>query len=342
MKSLSQGAILIVDKPVGLNCRTASAKALDKFKLLFTEPIPQSQANKKRRTSHVKMGHAGTLDPMATGCLPVLLGQATKLQDHLPVHNKRYLAHLRLGVQTKTDDADGEVAKVDEAFAPLTQDRFDSLLTAIAARFPVGKLKQTPPIYSAIHIDGKRAYDLARQGQVPVMPEREIELFAFTVSLVDERTVEMDVSCGTGTYIRTLGVDLAKDVFNTVGHLVKLRRVSSGPYSLPLAPIDPDGVAIARLVEFREAVGSFAELVKVDSAEMLDWIKTGKNKLLFGKLSQGNGLASRPEKVAFENDHGDVLALFKVEYELENVVSICHFKTDEDLIPFVPKAAFGA
>lgn len=344
--AMSQGAVLIVDKPIGLQCRGASAKALDKLKSYFpaasaeAKPPAQQQQQKKRRSSqgHIKMGHAGTLDPMATGCLPVLLGQATKLQDHLPINTKRYSALLRLGVQTKTDDADGEVIQVDTSFVKLTPDAFASLEQRIQQRFPVGKIKQTPPIYSAIHIDGKRAYDLARLGQTPVMPEREIELFAFKVQFVDEQTVQLDVSCGTGTYIRTLGVDLAKDVFNTCGHLVKLRRVTSGPYTVPLerATTAGDEVQIAEIVEFRDAIASFAHLITVDSKDMLDWMKTGKNKQLYECVLQKLADKARPEKVAFENEFG-VLALFKMEYDVENMLSICHFKTDEDLIPFVSK-----
>jgi len=348
----TQGVVLIVDKARTFTCRSASAKALQEFQSWTTRGIgggddeqeqtkaqqhPQQQHAKKRSrrqddSSFVKMGHAGTLDPMATGCLPVLLGQATKLQDHLPIDMKRYTAELRLGVKTDSDDADGNVVRVDDAFKGVD---LNLDLEPVLTKFR-GKITQTPPIYSAIHIDGKRAYDLARAGETPVMPTRQIQVYNFSASVIDTTTLKLDVTCGTGTYIRTLGTDLAR-ALGTEGHLRKLRRVSSGPFSvLDERDENSNENVIMRALTLREALESFSTIVDLTGeTKTQSDVLTGRSAQLFQHLK---GRVARPEseievKVTLEWDNA-LRALMVINFGKETVTSVCHFKEQESM-PFV-------
>ena len=335
MLSTTQGVVLIVDKASGINCRAASAKALEEFSSWTNCKPEQEQAKKKRRSEQVKIGHAGTLDPMATGCLPVLLGQATKLQDHLPIDVKRYTAHLRLGVKTDSDDADGTVVQTDESFKGLAADfNLDPLLGQFR-----GKIMQTPPIYSAIHIDGKRAYDLARAGETPKMPAREVQIHRFEASTVDANTISLDISCGTGTYIRTLGTDLAKAI-GTVGHLVKLRRVASGPFTVLEERNPGDSNEIVRVLTLREAIETFTEVLEISDLKHAQAnLMAGRSANLFKDLlpmisSPKNSGEEQMKKLALSWS-GAIGALVNVDFTKGTISSVCHFKHDERM-RFVP------
>lgn len=159
-----------------------------------------------RRTLHTKkVGHCGTLDPNATGVLPVLVGNATKAQDIIPNHDKSYVADFKLGYSSDTLDVWGEVKKEDD-----THITFDEL-KAVAEKF-VGDIMQTPPMYSAIQKDGVRLYELARQGIEIEREARPITVYSLEIISFDEEKQEgrLAVSCSKGTYIRQLIVDIAQ------------------------------------------------------------------------------------------------------------------------------------
>lgn len=172
----------------------------------------------------MKAGHAGTLDPLATGVLPIALGEATKTVRFAAAGRKRYRFTIRWGIATDTDDREGE--PIAEMTGRPTPD-------AIAAALPqfLGTIRQRPPAYSAIKIGGRRAYALARAGRAPEMTARSVEVDALTLTAIpdpDHGTFEATV--GEGTYIRALARDLAERL-GTVGHVVALRRIAVGRFS---------------------------------------------------------------------------------------------------------------
>jgi len=195
---------LILDKPVGLG----STPAVGKVRRLFGAE---------------KAGHGGTLDPLASGVLPIALGEATKTVPFVMEGRKEYRFTLRLGEARSTDDAEGEVTATSDA-RPTDQE-----IRRVLPRF-IGQIEQTPPAYSALKIAGRRAYDLARAGEaVELKPRRvSVERLDF-VARPDLDHADFVVACGKGTYIRSLGRDLAR-ALGTVGYLAALRRTAAGPF----------------------------------------------------------------------------------------------------------------
>ena len=151
-----------------------------------------------------RVGHAGTLDPMATGVLPLLIGKAAVMQEKLSDHDKTYIAGIRLGMSTDTGDVTGKI--LEESNVTVSDEVFEK-----TAKSFVGKIMQVPPMYSAIQIDGKRLYDLARQGIEVERKAREIEIYSLSVLSRQSKTdFLIEVSCSKGTYIRTLCEDIGK------------------------------------------------------------------------------------------------------------------------------------
>ncbi len=185
-----------------------------------------------------KLGHAGTLDPFATGLLIVLAGRATRLATFLTGLDKRYRAAVRFGVTSTTDDPEGDLAETaattDEATVRRSLDGFR------------GAIRQVPPAASAVHIDGERAYKKFRRGEEVAMPERAVTVHAFELLAFDpvSQTAEFDVRCSTGTYIRALARDLG-DVVGAGGYCTALRRTEVGPFSVDDAVAADGDIAAA-------------------------------------------------------------------------------------------------
>ncbi len=195
---------LALDKPGGMSSAAAVAAV-------------------RRLAGGVKAGHAGTLDPLATGVLPIALGEATKTVPFLMEAIKRYRFTLRWGERRATDDAEGEVVE-RSASRPGPAE-----IVAALPRF-VGCVWQVPPAYSAVKVGGARAYKLARQGTPPVLAPRTVEVRRFSlVSAAGEEAV-FDVECGKGTYVRALARDLA-EALGTVGYVRRLHRAAVGPFT---------------------------------------------------------------------------------------------------------------
>ncbi len=174
-----------------------------------------------------RVGHAGTLDPAATGVLPIALGKATRLLQYLP-EDKAYKATIRLGVRTTTDDLEGEII-TSQPCAGLS---LAEVKTALA-QFE-GKIEQIPPSYSAIQVDGKRLYDLARKGEIVEVPVRTVEIFH--IEILDWREgdfpeLDVAIACGSGTYIRAIARDLGA-ILETGGTLAGLIRTQSSGFDL--------------------------------------------------------------------------------------------------------------
>ena len=180
-----------------------------------------------------KAGHAGTLDPLATGILPIALGEATKAVPYVQDGTKIYRFAIKWGSATATDDAEGAVIATSEVRPD------QAALEAILPQF-TGTILQLPPIYSALKIDGERAYDLARAGETVELERREIRVDSIAlVSHGSDQTV-LEVSCGKGTYVRSLARDIAERL-GTRGHVSMLHRAAVGPFS------DADAVTIEML-----------------------------------------------------------------------------------------------
>ncbi len=182
----------------------------------------------RRLTRQRQVGHAGTLDPLASGVLLVMVGQATRLSDYLMHGRKCYLARLRLGATTPTDDAEGEVTEA-RAVTGLTRERVAAALSAFR-----GDIEQVPPAYAAIKQGGVPVYKLARQGKEPVLAARRVRIDALALLALDGELLDILVWCGAGTYIRAL----ARDVGQRLGcgaYLAGLRRLSSGAFGVDTA-----------------------------------------------------------------------------------------------------------
>jgi tRNA pseudouridine55 synthase len=205
---------IVLDKPVGLT----STQAVSKLKRLF---------NAK------KAGHAGTLDPLASGILPVAFGEATKTVPFVQDGEKAYRFTVLWGVETDSDDAEGKVTQTSEA-------RPDA--AAVAALLPhfTGEIMQRPPAFSAIKINGERAYDLARDGEIVDLAPRPVTIHALRLVASDRDHAVLEAECGKGTYVRAIARDLGRALF-CLGHVVALRRTRVGPFfeadSAPLAAL---------------------------------------------------------------------------------------------------------
>ena len=214
--------VLLLDKPVDITSHDACQIVKSRLRL-------------------GKVGHGGTLDPFATGLLPLLLNGATRLMPNLQARDKVYEANIRLGVTTDTMDPTGEVTRTEDASVVT-----DEAIAAAAQRF-VGKQLQTIPRFSAARVDGRRLYDYARAGDDVDLPTKEVVVHAFDVLGIDRSAGEMvDVSvrvhCGTGTYVRALADDLG-ELLGVGAHLESLRRTVIG--NLDLA----DGIPLSRIVD---------------------------------------------------------------------------------------------
>ncbi len=197
--------VLLLDKPAGVSSNTALQQA-------------------RRLYRAEKAGHTGVLDPLATGLLPVCFGEATKFAQYLLDADKAYTATLKLGEQTSTGDAEGEI--VARAPADIDAAAFQS-----ACRTWLGAIRQVPPMYSALKHQGKALYEYARQGVTIERPPRDVEIYAIDVSRFAPPQVVMDVRCSKGTYIRTLAEDIARSA-GTLAHLSALRRTATAGFRI--------------------------------------------------------------------------------------------------------------
>jgi len=182
-------------------------------------------ARVRRLTGERRVGHTGTLDPAATGVLPVCVGEATKVVEYLSAHGKVYLAAVLLGTKTDTDDLDGWVSEESDA-----ADISLEMVEAHLLRF-TGEITQIPPAYSAIHISGQRAYALARAGQIVNVPARRVMIHRLALVAWAAPVVWLVVDCGAGTYIRALARDLGQ-ALGCGATLARLIRLRSGPFRL--------------------------------------------------------------------------------------------------------------
>ncbi|GGB48015.1 tRNA pseudouridine synthase B [Roseibium aquae] len=261
---------LVLDKPYGLTSNDALGKL-------------------KRILSPEKVGHAGTLDPRATGCLPIAFGEATKTVPFVMDGRKVYRFEVTWGAETNTDDTEGDVVATSDNRP--TVDAIHAVLPEFT-----GTIMQVPPKFSAIKVDGQRAYDLARDGEDIELAARPIDIHRLTlVECPDANRAVFEAECGKGTYVRAIARDLARRL-NTCGHVTELRRLLVGPFGEDdmvgldelieaadgLEEGDPvDGLVAEFLLPVREAMEDLLELpVSLDDAAK---IRKGMAILLRGR-----------------------------------------------------------
>ncbi len=180
----------------------------------------------RKKLNIKKVGHTGTLDPNATGVLPILVGKATKISKYLIEHDKTYIATIKLGEKTDTGDSEGQV--IEEKLVPtdLKKEDINNALQSF-----LGKQKQVPPIYSAIKINGKKLYEYAREGKEVNLEAREIEIYKIQLLEYKNSKIKFEVECSKGTYIRTLCEDIAKKL-GTVGYMEELQRTKVNNFKI--------------------------------------------------------------------------------------------------------------
>lgn len=274
---------LNIDKPAGMTSHDVVAKL-------------------RRLVQQKRVGHGGTLDPAATGVLPVALGEATRLVSYLVDGRKGYHATVELGRRTTTDDAEG--ATVEERPVPALS---QAELVAALQSF-IGTIAQVPPMYSAIQVAGQRMYDLARQGQTVELAPREVEIERITVLEWQSPLLTLDIRCGKGTYIRAIARDLGA-ALGCGAHLAALRRTEVGPLTLATA------VPLTALLEDRARL---AEHLLLPEMAIAEWPRADLDEAATVRIR--NGLPIQVDDDLLQAEHlrahgpdGRLLALLQPE-----------------------------
>ena len=235
-KSIVSG-VLLIDKPQGMT----SQQVVSKVKYLLKSDVHDSK----------KAGHTGTLDPMATGLLPICLGEATKFSHYQLDAVKSYQAIIKLGEQTDTGDAEGEIIATSPV-PHVTQ----TMLQSTTEQF-LGEIMQVPPMYSALKKDGKKLYELAREGIEVERTARPLTIYQLSLTPLSAQQLQLTVTCSKGTYVRVLAEDIAK-ALGTVGHLTALRRIQTGDFEIANAITLADFAAL-------DVAARFDKLLAVDA-----------------------------------------------------------------------------
>jgi tRNA pseudouridine55 synthase len=257
---------VVLDKPSGMN----STHAVSRLKRIF---------NAK------KAGHAGTLDPLATGILPIAFGEATKTVPFVQDGEKAYRFTVRWGTETDTDDADGRIA---------AQSDLRPTAAEILALLPgfIGTILQLPPSYSAIKINGERAYDLARDGEAPVLTPRPVTIHALDLLSSEPDEAVFEARCGKGTYVRAIARDLGRSL-GCYGHVSALRRTRVGPFyetdAVLLPDLDDEGARTRALCRIEAGLMEVPRVV-VDSGAAAR-LRRGQPVLLRGHDAPFDGSA---------------------------------------------------
>ena len=274
-----------------------------------------------RRTIRMKkVGHTGTLDPDAEGVLPVCVGRATKLSDVIMDGRKSYRAMLRLGITTTTEDASGEV--LETKAVDFSEDR----IREVVASF-IGRLEQVPPMYSAVKVNGKKLYELAREGKEIERKSRTIEVYDIRIrQFLPPDRVEIDVDCSKGTYIRALCADIGK-ALGCGGHMAELLRTRTGAFSLENAIKLEELKALAEAERAEEALLTMEEALQ-DFPVVRVSEKSAKYLYNGGKI-QERFFTEKPASYK----EGDIVAAYD---HANNLVGLYEIKKEENNVFIKP------
>jgi len=290
-----QSGLVVVDKPTGWTSHQVVARC-------------------RRLYGTKKVGHAGTLDPLATGVLLVGVNRATRLLGHLAAHDKSYSATIRLGQSTITDDSEGDVVAAAGADG-VNLEQVRKVMATLT-----GRISQIPSAVSAIKVDGKRSYARVRAGEAVELAAREVTVSRFDLlgaaagDVDDLAVLDLDVvvDCSSGTYIRALARDLGA-ALGCGGHLTRLRRTRVGSFDLSLVGLDADGLAGSEpgpLLSMAEVAGRAFPIVELDAGQAND-VRYGRSLEL--------ALADSPTAVLFE---GELLALYRADGPIARPVAV--------------------
>ena len=292
----AESGLVLVDKPAGMTSHDVVARV-------------------RRLARTRKVGHAGTLDPMATGVLVAGVGKATRLLGHLTLADKEYQATIRLGQGTDTDDAEGTVT-VTASAAHVTDEAIRAGVAALT-----GPIEQIPPGVSAIKVGGQRAYKLTRDGHAPELAARLVTVLAFTVTGLrrdgDFLDLDASVTCSSGTYVRALARDLGQ-ALGTAGHLTALRRTRSGPYRIEDAStLDElaDKFTVTPLAQAAAAAFPRLDLTADDAARVAHGARlpAGAGPAGTAAGAEPAGAAPAAEPLAAFAPDGSLVALMRTE-----------------------------
>jgi len=285
-KSVVSG-VLVVDKPVGLTSH-------DVVQII------------RRGTNIRRAGHTGTLDPRASGVLVILVGPAVRLSEYVSASDKRYQATIRLGVSTDTYDSEGEYVepvRPTVSVNDITEDQFQDALMQF-----VGEIKQVPPPYSAVKVQGRKAYEIARNGEEVELEPRTINVYSLDLLEWSPPEAVVDVFCSSGTYVRSLANDLGK-ALGSGAHLVGLRRTKSGRFTLR------DAVPLRRLQESFTAGNWYQHLIP--AAEALgDWPLIELDADQVELVRHGHRVPAEADSTGWArgvSEAGDLVALLEVD-----------------------------
>ena len=280
-KSVVSG-VLVVDKPISLT----------------SHDVVQTI---RRGTGIRRAGHTGTLDPRASGVLVVLIGPAVRLSEYVSASDKRYQATIHLGSSTDTYDADGRVT--NSAPVTVTEPQFEQVLGQF-----VGEIEQVPPPYSAIKVQGRKAYEMAREGEEVILEPRKINVYSLELLEWAPPEAVIDVFCSSGTYVRSL----ANDLGNALGcgaHLVGLRRTKSGRFTLR------DAVPLRRLQESFLAGDWYKFLIPAAEA-LADWTMVELDADQVELIRHGHRVPAEADLKGWArgvSQQGDLVALLEVD-----------------------------
>lgn len=279
---------VILDKPIGMTSTQAVAAV-------------------RRMFGAAKAGHAGTLDPLATGCLPIALGEATKAVPQVFDSTKIYRFAVAWGIETDTDDTEGRPVATSD-------DRPDADQVLAALPRYIGDISQVPPAYSAIRVGGERAYDLARDGETVTLDARVVHIDRLDlVETPDPDTAILEAECGKGTYVRAIARDLGRDL-GVRGHVKALRRLRVGPFTEDLL-VSMDDLRAAFEAGGPEACDAFLAPVELALQAMTEvpLLQNDAVKVLRGQPVLLRGRSAPIAGAAYATGGGQLLALGEIE-----------------------------
>ena len=271
---MKTSGILLIDKPIGITSNQVVSIA-------------------KKRLNIKKIGHSGTLDPFASGLMILLVGKATKFQSYLMNRDKTYEVGFIFGEETDTLDPTGRVVK-KSSYVPTLQEVKQIIQTDF-----LGTIELIPPIYSAVHIDGRRAYELARKGENFTIPTRKVIIHSFKVNSYSPPELFCEIKCSKGTYIRSIARDLALKL-NTFGHAFCLRRIENGDFHVEQS-ISPTEIGLQYLISITDIlknISSEVNRIEIDS-KSVDLLEKGDYLHLAKRFKKKlNGLYVNGECIA--------------------------------------------
>lgn len=284
LKRNAISGVLVVDKPTGMTSH-------DVVQVI------------RRGTNIRRAGHTGTLDPRASGVLVILVGPAVRLSEYVSASDKRYQAVVRLGASTDTYDADGKV--ISTAPVDITEEQFETVLQQF-----VGTIEQVPPPYSAVKVRGKKAYEMAREGEEVSLEPRTIHVYSLDLLEWAPPEAVIDVYCSSGTYVRSLAHDLGEKL-GCGAHLVGLRRTKSGRFTLR------DAVPLRKLREAFDSGMWYQYLIPAAEA-LSDWPAIELSDKELDAIRHGNRVVAAPGSPQIArgiSEQGELVALLELDPE---------------------------